>query len=165
MQTKDLLKAIDEKELEEAAEESLFNKIVRGEDVTEQIKTKRGTFEVKYPRMADLERIGRLEAARRNEMAVGSFSYDNLDVITKVATLDILTVRGPAWYENAKAENKNGLTVWQNVPIKNLVDEVYTKTLDFCAEVQRVIETGGTEADRAVAKNVDAPTGDGAKKP
>lgn len=157
MQTKDLLKAIkkEEQKLDEQQEETLFNKIVRGEDVTEQIKTSRGTFEIKYPRMADVERIGRLQAARRNEMAIGSFNFDAIDTINKIANLEVLTVRGPAWYENAKREKKNDFSVWQNIPLKSFIDEVYTKTLDFCEKVRNNLEQGGSCADRPVASDVD----------
>ena len=60
MELKELPKT-NEKELSDDQKKDLFGNIIRGKDVTEKIETSRGVFEVKFPRMRDLEIIERLE--------------------------------------------------------------------------------------------------------
>lgn len=150
-----------EQELSAEKQADLFNAIVRGEDCTEVIKTTRGDFKIKYPRVADIEAIGRLAAARQNELPATSFDNGILSLIQKVALLDILTVEGPGWYENAKAELTSG-SVWQNIPLQSFIDEVYSKTLEFRNKVQTMLEKGRKATDKRVAPDASTTDGDSA---
>lgn len=152
-----------EEELTMQAQDDLFYKIVRGEDVTETIETTRGKFTIKYPRIRDLETIGRLTAMRQNELPQASFEATIYSIMQKVATLDVLTISGPAWFENAKKENTKG-TVWQNIPLVAFVDEVYSKTLAFRDKVQGLLEEGGKRTNNDVAIAKDATMGGATKQ-
>ena len=99
-----------EKEITENDKENLFGSIIRGEEVTDILKTSKGDFKVKFPRARDLETIGRVLAYRLNGLSVQSIDPNTYYLMKQIATLDVLVLEGPAWYENAKKENK--LTTW-----------------------------------------------------
>jgi hypothetical protein len=93
------------KKAEELAGEErddLFTKMVTGKDVTEEIDTGRGIFTVKYPKPKDMIAIGKIAAYRRNYKPAEAFdaASENDNIMT--ATLDVVVVSGPEWYENAK---------------------------------------------------------------
>lgn len=137
MEIKDLPKVNNEKELTETQKNDLFGNIIRGKDVTEKIETSRGTFEVKFPRMKDLEVIGRVLANRLNGIPVQSMDPNVYSLMSKIATLDIIVVSGPAWYENAKKDN--GFT-WGDIPVQSFIEEVHAKAFDFRLKVQELLE-------------------------
>lgn len=137
------------KELNENEKINMFNSIVMGKDVTEKIKTSRGDFKVKYPRARDLQQIGRLQALRLNGIPFECFDRNALALIQEVATLDVVVLEGPAWYENAKKENVN--FSWADIPIQSYIQEVYAKAYEFRLKVQKLLESndknGNTEMD------------------
>ena len=137
------------KELNEAQRVDMFNSIVMGKDVTEKIKTSRGDFKVKYPRARDLQQIGRLQALRLNGIPFECFDRNALALIQEVATLDVVVLEGPAWYENAKKENVN--FSWADIPVQSYIQEVYAKAYEFRLKVQKLLESndknGNTEMD------------------
>lgn len=137
------------KELNETQRVDMFNSIVMGKDVTETIKTSRGDFKVKYPRARDIQQIGRLQALRLNGIPFECFDRNALALIQEVATLDVVVLEGPAWYENAKKENVN--FSWADVPIQSYIQEVYAKAYEFRLKVQKLLEldnkTGNSEMD------------------
>jgi hypothetical protein len=119
--------------------ENLFCSIVRGQDAIETIETSRGKFKIKFPRMKDIEAIGRLVAYRLNGLDAKCFDEVTYSLIQEIATLDVLVVEGPDWYENAKKENKFGLS-WGDMPSQSFVQEVYAKAYDFRFEMQKKLE-------------------------
>ena len=137
------------KELNETQRVDMFNSIVMGKDVTEKIKTSRGDFKVKYPRARDLQQIGRLQALRLNGIPFECFDRNALALIQEVATLDVVVLEGPAWYENAKKENVN--FSWADIPIQSYIQEVYAKAYEFRLKVQKLLESndknGNSEMD------------------
>ena len=137
------------KELNETQRVDMFNSIVMGKDVTEKIKTSRGDFKVKYPRARDLQQIGRLQALRLNGIPFECFDRNALALIQEVATLDVVVLEGPAWYENAKKENVN--FSWADIPVQSYIQEVYAKAYEFRLKVQKLLESndknGNTEMD------------------
>ena len=137
------------KELNEAQRVDMFNSIVMGKDVTEKIKTSRGDFKVKYPRARDIQQIGRLQALRLNGIPFECFDRNALALIQEVATLDVVVLEGPAWYENAKKENVN--FSWADIPVQSYIQEVYAKAYEFRLKVQKLLESndknGNTEMD------------------
>ena len=137
------------KELNENEKINMFNSIVMGKDVTEKIKTSRGDFKVKYPRARDLQQIGRLQALRLNGIPFECFDRNALALIQEVATLDVVVLEGPAWYENAKKENVN--FSWADIPIQSYIQEVYAKAYEFRLKVQKLLESndknGNSEMD------------------
>ena len=137
------------KELNETQRVDMFNSIVMGKDVTEKIKTSRGDFKVKYPRARDLQQIGRLQALRLNGIPFECFDRNALALIQEIATLDVVVLEGPAWYENAKKENVN--FSWADIPVQSYIQEVYAKAYEFRLKVQKLLESndknGNTEMD------------------
>ena len=137
------------KELNETQRVDMFNSIVMGKDVTEKIKTSRGDFKIKYPRARDLQQIGRLQALRLNGIPFECFDRNALALIQEVATLDVVVLEGPAWYENAKKENVN--FSWADIPVQSYIQEVYAKAYEFRLKVQKLLESndknGNTEMD------------------
>ena len=144
------LETIEQKkeELTEDQRTDMFTSIVMGKDVTEIIKTSRGEFKVKYPRARDLQAIGRLQAYRLNGVPANSFDENILAFIQQVATLDILVLEGPTWYENAKKENVN--FSWLDIPSQSFIMEVYSSLYTFRLKVQKLIESNGKEGNTGV---------------
>lgn len=151
MEIKELPKVKSE-ELTETEKESLFNNIIRGKDVTEKIETSRGIFEVKFPRMSDLEAIGRILAHKMHGYSVESMDRGIYMLMSQIATLDVLVVSGPGWYENAK---KEGFFTWGNIPTESFVQEVYAKAYEFRVKVQDILEGNSNEGNKGVATSND----------
>ena len=141
------------KELNEEQRISLFNSIVMGKDITEKIKTSRGDFKIKYPRIRDIQQIGRLQALRLNGISADCFDQNVLALMQEIATLDIIVLEGPAWYENAKKENIN--FSWLDIPSQAFVQEVYAKAYEFRLKVQKLIESNSNEGDKGVVADSD----------
>lgn len=135
--------------LDETQKVNMFNSIVMGKDVTETIKTSRGDFKVKYPRARDIQQIGKLQAYRLGGISAESFDKSVLTFIQEVATLDVLVLDGPDWFNNAKKENEN--FSWLDIPSQSFIMEVYSKLYTFRLKVQKCIETNDTEGNKGVA--------------
>lgn len=140
-------------ELNEEQRTDMFNSIVMGKDVIETIDTSRGKFKVKYPRARDIQAIGRLQALRLNGIPVDCFDKNVLAFIQEIATLDVVVVEGPAWYENAKNENAN--FSWLDIPSQAYIQEVYALAYDFRIKVQKLIESDGNKRNSGVASVSD----------
>lgn len=135
--------------LDETQRVNMFTSIVMGKDVTETIKTSRGDFKVKYPRARDIQQIGKLQAYRLGGISAESFDKNVLTFIQEVATLDVLVLDGPDWFNNAKKENEN--FSWLDIPSQSFIMEVYSKLYTFRLKVQKCIETNDTEGSEGVA--------------
>ena len=138
-----------QKELDEPKRVDMFNSIVMGKDVTEIIKTSRGDFKVKFPRARDIQQIGRLQALRLNGIAIECFDRNVLALIQEIATLDVVILEGPHWYENAKKENVN--FSWLDIPSQAYIQEVYAKAYEFRLKVQKQLESNDKEGNTEMA--------------
>lgn len=127
-----------QKDLSAIQAEDLFVAIARGKDATEYIDTSRGKFKIKYAKARDLEEIARRTAYRMGGIPSSCFSPSSLSLINQIASLDVLVVSGPAWYENARDENPN--FSWSDMPSVSFIQEVYAKAYDFRVEMQNKIE-------------------------
>ena len=136
-------------ELEENKRIDMFNSIVMGKDVTEIIKTSRGDFKVKFPRARDIQQIGRLQALRLNGIPIECFDRNVLALIQEIATLDVVVLDGPSWYENAKKENVN--FSWLDIPSQAYIQEVYAKAYEFRLKVQKQLESNSQEGNSEMA--------------
>lgn len=148
------LKNKEDEILSDFQKENLFESIVRGKDVTESIKTSRGEFVVKFPRTRDIETVGKLTAYRLKGISVQSFEPQIYNLIQMVAFLDVVTVSGPAWYENAKKDNND--FSWGDVPSQKYIEEAYAKALSFRKKVQELIDGDSDYGD----KGLDAAAAD-----
>lgn len=135
--------------LEEEKRVDMFNSIVMGKDVTEIIKTSRGDFKVKFPRARDIQQIGRLQALRLNGIPIECFDRNVLALIQEIATLDVVVLEGPGWYENAKKENVN--FSWLDIPSQAFIQEVYAKAYEFRIKVQKQLESNNKDGNTEMA--------------
>jgi hypothetical protein len=144
--------AIDtEKKVEKLTEEEkddFFTKMVMGKDVTDEIETSRGTFTVKYPKPKDMISIGKIAAYRRNYKPVEAFDVTSENDNIMTATLDVVVVSGPEWYENAKKINK--FFSFVEVPSRAFLAELYGKAYSFRGQVEKCLDEGETPADQRV---------------
>ena len=138
-----------EKGLEENKRVDMFNSIVMGKDVTETIKTSRGNFKVKFPRARDIQQIGRLQALRLNGIPIECFDRNVLALIQEIATLDVVVIEGPSWYENAKKENTN--FSWLDIPSQAFIHEVYALAYEFRLKVQKLLESDNKDGNSELA--------------
>jgi hypothetical protein len=153
--------AIDtEKKVEKLTEperDDYFTKMVMGKDVTEEIETSRGTFTVKYPKPKDMISIGKIAAYRRNYKPVEAFDVTSENDNIMTATLDVVVVSGPEWYENAKKINK--FFSFVEVPSRKFLTEFYGKVYSFREQVEECLDEGEIPSDRRL------PTETGADDP
>lgn len=161
MELKELPKTEDET-LTEEQKTNLFNSIVLGREATEKLETSRGVFEVKFPRLKDLEAISRITAMRLKGLAVESFNASSYALIQQIAYLDVVVIKGPAWFENAKKEVQ-GFS-FGNIPSQKFLQEVYAKALEFQFKVQKMFEPESEEREstgQASNTNDKTPAGTG----
>ena len=137
-----------EETLDETQRVNMFNSIVMGKDVTEIIHTSKGDFKVKYPRARDIQQIGKLQAYRLGGIAAESFDKSILSMIQQIATLDVLVIEGPHWFENAKKENQN--FSWLDIPSQAFIMEVFDLLYTFRLKVQKLIESDGNEGNKGM---------------
>lgn len=158
MEVKNLPKEKDET-LNNVQTDNLFTNLVLGKDVTEKIETSRGEFEIKYPRMRDLETIGRRVAIALNGLPTVCFDINTFNLIQDIATLDTLVLHGPAWFENAKKENN---FTWADCPLQSFIQEVAVKVAEFRNKVQELLEPSKGESRRSedTAKSGDDDASD-----
>ena len=143
-----------EETLDETQRVDLFNSIVMGKDVTEIIHTSKGDFKVKYPRARDIQQIGKLQAYRLGGISSESFDKSILSMIQQIATLDVLVIEGPSWFENAKKENQN--FSWLDVPSQAFIMEVFDLLYTFRLKVQKLIESDSNEGNKGLDSISDA---------
>ena len=148
-----------DEELNETERTNMFNSIVMGKEVTEIIKTSRGDFKVKFPRARDLQTIGRLQALRLNGIPANCFDENILSLIQEIATLDVVVLEGPAWFENAKKENVN--FSWLDIPSQAFIMEVYTELYTFRLKVQKLIESNDNEGNKGLDAVSNTENNDG----
>jgi len=156
--------SLDEKEmlLDEKANDIFFS-MLRGKTASETVKTSRGDFTVKYPKQKDIISIGRIAALLRGGLPASTFDAVSEYEIQKCASLDVMIIGGPAWFEKARKKNKN--FSWRDVPDAHFVNEVYAKALEFRQGIQNQL-TGNKEIiaenpDGENAGDVSTDVGDG----
>jgi len=134
--------------LTEERRDDLFTRLVMGKDVTEETETSRGRFKLKYPKAADLLKIGKIAAFRRNHKPPESFDGETETINIMASTLDVVVVSGPKWFEDAKKANQN--FSFTEVPSRAFLAELYGKAYSFREKVE--LRLGQTEepADQRV---------------
>lgn len=131
---------IEEKqeELTEKQSADLFKAIVMGKEVTEVIKTSRGNFKIKFPRARDVEEIGRRTALKLNGIPIRCFDGNTYNLISEIATLDVIVIDGPDWYKLAKRDNDR--FSWGEIPDDDFISEVYAEAYKFREKVSEQIK-------------------------
>ena len=145
--------------LTEARRDDLFTKLVMGKDVTEEVKTSRGVFVIKYPKPKDMLAIGKIMAARRGFRPASAFDNETEMLNAMASTLDVIVVSGPGWYELAK--EKNAEFSFFDLPAQNLIAELYARGYSFRQKVEQRLEaetesgSGGLPAEESADEAVD----------
>ena len=76
------------------------------------------------------------------------FFAEGFEEVEAIATLDVIVLEGPSWYENAKKENVN--FSWGDIPLQSYIQEVYAAAYTFRLKVQKLLETNGEEGDKGM---------------
>lgn len=142
-------KPAEEEKLNQNQTVDLFKAIVMGKEITETIETSRGEFKIKYPRLFDLEEIGRKTAWRLNGIPVRCFDANTYNLIQYIATLDVIVLDGPDWYKLAKKENNN--FSWADMPDQDFISEVYAKAYMFREKVSEQIKGNKDKGNTGMA--------------
>jgi len=135
--------------LTEEQKDDFFTKLVMGKDVTETVETSRGKFKVKYPRAADILRIGKIAAHRRNYKPIEGFDAETEMINMMASTLDVVVVSGPKWFEEAKKINQN--FSFLEVPSREFLAELYGKAYSFRDKVEQRLDKAEEPADQRVS--------------
>jgi hypothetical protein len=98
--------------------------------------------------------IGKIAAHRRNYKPAEAFDAvsENDNIMT--ATLDVVVVSGPEWFENAKKMDK--FFSFVEVPSRKFLTEFYSKVYSFREQVEICLDEGETPADRRVPSETGA---------
>jgi hypothetical protein len=135
--------------LTEEKKDDLFTDMIMGKDVTDEVETGRGKFEIKYPRAADIVKIGNLMAFRRNYKPIESFDAETEMVNVMASTLDVVVVSGPPWYEEAKKTNPK--FTFLEAPSREFLAELYSKAYSFRGEVEQRLDVGKRPAGKRIS--------------
>jgi hypothetical protein len=134
--------------LAEDQRDDFFTRMVMGKDVTEEVKTSKGVFVIKYPKSKDLIAIGRIAAIRRNFKPIEGFVADTEMVNVMASTLDVVVVSGPKWFEDAKESNLN--FSFLEVPSRVFLAELYCKAYSFREKVEQRLNAPEGSADQRI---------------
>jgi hypothetical protein len=148
--------------LAEEKKDQFFTDLVMGNDVTEDVETSKGAFILKYPKARDVLTIGKIAAIRRNYKPMDGFDAETEMINMMAATLDVIVVSGPKWYEDAKQTVKN--FSFLEVPSRKFLAELYGKAYEFREKVDERIDQGEGAADKRIPAKpgADAPVDGGA---
>jgi hypothetical protein len=148
--------------LTEEQRDDLFTKLIKGQDVTEAVKTSRGEFIVKYPKAADLLTIGKIAAIRRNHKPIEGFDAESEMIKTMASTLDVIVVSGPKWFEDVRKSKE--IFSFLEVPSRVFLTELYGKAYSFREEVEQRLNQTEESGDQRIPPETgdDGPVDGGA---
>ncbi|MGP1414476.1 MAG: hypothetical protein ACTTJ6_00895 [Treponema sp.] len=135
------VKEVDHETLSEKEKEDIFTQLLLGQDATGEVETSRGTFTVKFPKEKDRLAIGRLMCINRGGLPVNSFDIETENRNLICSTLNILVVKTPDWFEDAKKKVKN--FSFEEVPDEEFLLELYQKACSFRDKVQESFREKG----------------------
>lgn len=130
--------------------------LLSGERVTETIETKRGTFTIVLPLPKDIRRTEVIIANRLGGQPASSFTSVTLANIRAYATLDVVVVEAPEWWQKLESA--------EDCPDDDLILNLYRRYLLFYNKTQRGIsksrfrDGSGVGKARAKVESVDNGT-------
>jgi hypothetical protein len=101
--------------------DSIVESILKGDNPKEVVKTKRGTFTMRYPTAYDLRRIQNRKASMLGDSPADRYTSDALFDMEVHATLDVVITDGPEWWMNMRDASK--------CPDPGLIGELYGRYL------------------------------------
>lgn len=120
----------------------IFSKLLRGEDLTQTVKSSRGEFVFRYPTNGDKIEIERLKSAMLENVNIEKADGETLLMISAIASIDVCLVTAPKWWKGAKA-----------CPDRYLLGELYRGFLQRCIEVQEVLRVANVGGDDRESSN------------
>jgi len=136
----------------------LLEKLLSGEDITETLETKRGTFVMKYPLPRVFRQVQILLSQRFPNVDLGNLPEKSWRFYEMYATLDLVIVQAPQWWDDLNSS--------EDCPDDALVLDLYRRYLRFYGEVQDKIagvdRKSGEGAEAGPGEHKEAPVGDGA---
>jgi hypothetical protein len=150
-----------EKKFTETEEEKLFEAVISGRDITEEIETSRGKFKVKFLLPKDVMAVGRLIASRHGFAPANSFDGESDSIIIITSYLDIAVAGGPEWYE--KAKKANSAFSFSDVPDEDFLGDLYQRSFQFRQSVKEKLQVKRKPEDKgpAAAAAADEAVGGG----
>ncbi len=133
----------------EERKKDVLERILKGERITEEIKTKRGKFVIALPLPKDIRAI-EVEVARKMEdMPESQFQRDTIANFRAYATLDTIIIESPEWWNNLESS--------ESCPDDALIMQLYREYLRLYRETQRGIDRsrfrGNSEVGKVRTKN------------
>lgn len=120
--------------------QNYFEKILNGEMITEDVKTKRGVFTIKNLTSKDHIKI----AVSKSKMLQGANleTIDNLSafLVEEIAVCDITIIKAPAWWKGA-----------ENCPDDTVLTDIYRGCLSLNQKIQKAMsdEKSGEDAEES----------------
>ncbi len=135
--------------MSEERKKDVLERILRGDRITEEVKTKRGKFVIALPLPKDIRAI-EVEVARKMEgLPESQFQKDTIANFRAYATLDAVIIESPEWWQNLESA--------EDCPDDALIMEIYRGYLQFYRETQRRIDKsrfhGNSEIGRVRTKD------------
>lgn len=115
--------------------DDLFERIINGEDIVEEVQTKRGTFKIKFPLGSDFIEITKRKYEYLGDLDPKKLSREEMIDIDAYATLDVVIVDSPEWWKKLKNSSK--------CPDPSIIVELYRGFLRHYGEIQKLIHGGG----------------------
>lgn len=135
------------------SDEDLFEKLVNGEDITEEIETHQGTFTIKFPLGTDFIKISRRKAEMRGDIPPERFNKAEDIDFEAYAALDVVVLKGPDWWEKLKSSTQ--------CPDQKIVTTLYRGYLRHYAAIQQKISPHGRSDGDGKVQDDDEVVGDG----
>ena len=127
----------------------VFAALLEGKPVTTKVETARGNFTLKFPDANDKRRIRVLIADEKMGRPDDAFSWQDRQDIESAATLNVLVVNGPAWWETKMKKR------WDGFPDAKLMQDLLARGRLFRIQVERDIATSGYGRNVAGAPGSD----------
>lgn len=129
----------------------VMDKLLRGEDITEVVDTRLGSFTLRFPKPRILRQIQMMLAARLQDKALGISARDLPENVVNsysiYATLDAVVIKGPSWWEKLKTS--------EDCPDNDFIMDLFGRYLRFFGETQQKIsgpqeQSGGNNPESSV---------------
>lgn len=130
----------------------IFEKLLNGEDVTDQVETERGVFTIKYPTNEDDLEIARVKSRMLKDIDLEKTDTETLILIEAQACIDVCLVGFPDWWKGS-----------EKCPDKFLLGVLYRGFLWHTQEIRKLLRCSevGRVVDEGVSKKSSKPVGGG----
>jgi hypothetical protein len=141
--------------IDEKLAQETFQKLLAGETITEEVKTARGSFTLKYPLGRDFVEIDRRKALMRGGVPAEQFDRQADANIEAFASLDVCVIEAPDWWKKLQSS--------MDCPDPALIDELYRGYLRLVRQVRQVLQvrSAGATTEQSPSENQAPAVGRG----